>query len=381
MRVTGTPPAPGAIAEVRAMPAMTRSDADVSWKWVLGIWSVPAVLGAFASYANSRETGHAVSAARAIWLGLGAWLIWPVLTPVVVRLGQRWPLDRRMHWRVLLGHFAAAAATGVIAAGVTAVAVYDRASGRTLAEHVGSRVALRAPMESTLYFIILGVSYLAINTRRLHERELFAERLSRELTEAQLGALRMQLQPHFLFNSLNAVMALVRDRDTDRADRALVLLSDALRTTLRQGTKPTVRLSDELAFIRNYLEIETLRFGERLRVFYAIPDDTGDAQVPAFILQPLVENALRHGVMGLPDGGTLQIAAERRGRTLALSVVDDGAGLSPEWEDRTRRGVGILNVRARLAHMYGAAACLAITSRPDRSGTRASVELPFEDGA
>ena len=365
----------------RSDAAGTRSGAEISWKWVIGIWSIPIGLGAFASYATARESGQAISATRALWTALGAWLVWPVVTPLIVRLGQRWPLDRRKHWRVLLPHIAAAAATGVVAAGVAAIAAYDPESSRTLAEYVGSRVVLRAPMGSTLYFIILGVSYLAINTRRLRERELTAERLSRELTEAQLGALRMQLQPHFLFNSLNAVMALVRDQETERADRALMLLSDVLRTTLRHGTRPSVPLSDEMTFVRNYLEIETLRFGNRLRVCYSIPDDLAEAQVPAFILQPLVENALRHGVMDLPDGGTLQIAAEKRGKVLGLSVVDDGVGLSPEWESRARRGVGIMNVRARLEHMYGSAASLAITSRVDRSGTRASVALPLEEGA
>jgi LytS/YehU family sensor histidine kinase len=280
-----------------------------------------------------------------------------------------------------MAHLAAAAAIGVVAAAVAAVAVYDRSGATTLAEHVRSRVAVRAPMGSMLYFIILGVSYLAINTRRLRERELLAERLSRELTEAQLDALRMQLRPHFLFNSLNAVMALVRDQATDRADRALTLLSDVLRTTLRYGTRPRVPLKEEVAFIRNYLEIETLRFGDRLKVIYSVPDGTEQAQVPTFVLQPLVENALQHGLMDLPDGGTLEIGAERRGKNLALSVADDGVGLSPDWENRALRGVGIVNARARLNHMYGAAASLTITARTDCPGTHACVKLPFESGA
>ena len=358
-----------------------RSDADVSWRWILGIWSVPILLGAFVSYANALEAGRAIPVARALWLGIGAWGVWPLLTPVIVRLGQHWPLDRRRSWRLVLAHIAAAVAVGIIAEVVTAIAVYDAASARTLAEQLTARVPVRAPMGSTLYFIILGISYLGINTRRLRERELFAERVSRELTEAQLNALRMQLQPHFLFNSLNAVMALVRDRDTERADRALVLLSDILRTTLKHGTTPTVPLTEELAFIRNYLELETLRFGDRLTVHYAIGADALDARVPVFLLQPLVENALLHGIMDLTDGGTLHIGAERRGSKLILSVADDGVGLSPEWVQRAGRGVGIANVRARLAHMYGVAATITIGVRTDRAGTRASIELPYEESA
>ena len=351
---------------------------DVSWRWVLGVWSIPIALTAFASYANFADAGRPITLGRAVWLGLGGWLIWALLTPIIVRLGQRWPLDRRRHWRFAAGHLGAAITIGVITAATTALAVYDGNGGTTLASFVGSRVATRAPMNSVLYFMILGVSYLAINTRRLHERELFVERVSRELTEAQLSALRMQLQPHFLFNSLNAVTTLVRAQATERADRALVLLSDVLRTTLREGTRPRVSLKEEVAFIQSYLEIETLRFGDRLTVRYEISDDVGDAQVPTFILQPLVENALQHGLLDLPDGGTVQIAAERRNGTLALSVTDDGVGLSPDWETQTRRAVGIRNARARLAHMYGANGRLSIATRLDRTGTHATVELPYE---
>lgn len=353
--------------------------AKVSWTWVLGTWSIPAVLGAFASYANAREAGRAISIGRAFWVGMATWLIWALFTPLIVWLGQRWPVDRRKHWRFVIGHLLAAAVIGVVVAVVTAVAVYDGSTG-AFAEHLRSRVLIRGPMGSTLYFIILGVSYLAINTRRLQERELFVERLSHQLTESQLDALRMQLQPHFLFNSLNAIMVLVRDQATARADRALTLLSDVLRTTLRHGTLPRVPLREELTFIGHYLEIEMLRFGDRLQVTYSIPDGLGTAQVPTFVMQPLVENALQHGLLDLPDGGNLHISAERRGSMLVLSVTDDGVGLSPAWQDRTGRGVGITNLRARLSHLYGAAGTLTITPRSDRSGTCATVELPFEDG-
>lgn len=354
--------------------------AKVSWTWVLGTWSIPTVLGAFASYANAREAGPAISIGRALWVGTASWLLWALFTPMIVWLGQHWPIDRRKHWRFVIGHLVAATVIGVAAAVVTAMALYDGSTG-AFAEHLRSRILIRGPMGSTLYFIILGVSYLAINTRRLQEKELFVERLSHQLTESQLDALRMQLQPHFLFNSLNAIMVLVRDQATARADRALTLLSDVLRTTLRHGTLPRVPLHEELTFTRHYLEIETLRFGDRLQVTYSIPDGIGTVQVPTFVLQPLVENALQHGLLDLPDGGTLHISAGRRGSTLVLSVTDDGVGLSATWQDRTGRGVGISNLRARLNHIYGPAGTLTITSRTDRTGTCATVELPFEDDA
>jgi hypothetical protein len=329
---------------------------------------------------NARESDHPVSIARAIWLGAGTWLAWPIVTPVIVWLGQRWRLDQPPRWRALPAHMVAAAVIGVVTAAVTAIAVYDPGTPRPLAEYLTARIVPRAPMGATLYFIILGVSYLAINTRRLREEELHAARLSDELSAAQLTALRWQLQPHFLFNSLNAVMTLVRDRDTDRAERALGLLSDFLRRTLREGGEPTVPLDRELAFVRTYLELETLRFGDRLRVVYSIPAEIGAARVPSFVLQPLVENALRHGILDLPGGGTLRISADTRGDTLMLCVDDDGVGLRPGW-DSSRTGVGLANVRARLAHIYGAEASLEVTSGSGRSGTRAIVELPYEEAS
>jgi signal transduction histidine kinase len=340
------------------------------------------VLGALAAWAGAREGGEPVSMARALRLGIGAWAVWPLLSPFIVWLGQRWPLDQRTRrWKSLPIHVIAAALVGVVATGVTAAATYDWASGRPFGDVLRSRVALRAPMGSTVYVVILGVSYLAINTRRLREEELRATRLAGELNEAELAALRSQLQPHFLFNSLNAVMALLRDQDTARAERALTLVSDFLRRTLAEGREPLVPLARELAFVRNYVEIEKLRFGNRLHVVDSVPDELGRVQVPSFVLQPLVENALRHGLLGKPAGGSVRIDAERRDGTLRLSVVDDGVGLPRGWEPGAGSGVGVKNIRARLASMYGGAASLVIEPRADGAGTRAVVTLPLESAS
>ena len=136
----------------------------------------------------------------------------------------------------------------------------------------------------------------------------------------------MQLQPHFLFNSLNAITALVRDNESSRAVRALTLLGDVLRSTLRAGTTNEVTLAAEVDFIQRYLEIEKVRFADRLRVSYDVPQELGDALVPTFILQPFVENALRHGIMHARAGGSIVIAAQASGDALLLSVTDEVAG-------------------------------------------------------
>lgn len=332
------------------------------------------LLGALTIFANQKGAGAPISLVRALGLGVRAWIVWIPLSVAIIHIGQRWPLDRGVRWRNVVLHLGAAAVVGVIAAMVSAVWVNDLRARVAFVEHV----ALRAPMASTLYFIILGVSYLAINTWKLRAQELYAERVTRELAEAQLNALRMQLQPHFLFNSLNAIMALVRDRATDRADHALTLLSDVLRTTLRHGAQPRVPLREEMQFIRDYLDIEALRFGRRLTVRYSIPVDTEDALVPTFVLQPLVENALLHGLANQLKGGTLEVASKAEGHVLMLTVSDDGAGLAADWEASSRNRVGLVNLRARLRHLYGTAWTLVVTSRSDHPGTQAVVTLPFE---
>ena len=345
-------------------------------RWVATVWSLLVLLGAFASYANASDAGRPMSVGRALYLGLAAWGIWAFLTPLIVWLGQRWPVDRRRHWRLALAHIAAAGAVGLLAAGVTAAAVFDPAAGSTPVEHIIRRMAGRGPMGATLYFVILGVSYLTINTRQLRQGELLAERLSRDLAEAQLGALRMQLQPHFLFNSLNAVTTLVRDREVERADRALMVLSDMLRTTLRQGVEPCVPLREELAFVRRYLEIERLRFGDRLQVRWALEDAVGSTPVPTFILQPLVENALRHGIGPKVGGGRVEVRAHHNGEWLQLVVQDDGYGVPPDRLDAFNTGVGLTNTRSRLEHLYPANHTFEFQT-PEGGGLAVTIVIPF----
>jgi LytS/YehU family sensor histidine kinase len=186
----------------------------------------------------------------------------------------------------------------------------------------------------------------------------------------------MQLQPHFLFNSLNAIMALVRDHDTPGAINALSLLSDLLRTSLRVDASHQVPLRDELEFVRRYLAMAQIRFGDRLTVDYTADDDVLGELVPTFILQAVVENAVRHGIAPSRAPGRIGIRASRDATQLVLTVCDDGKGLPSEWEDGTSEGVGIANTRARLAHMYGAASSLTVARGREDRGVVATIRLP-----
>jgi two-component system, LytTR family, sensor kinase len=199
--------------------------------------------------------------------------------------------------------------------------------------------------------LLVGIQHAFLYFARARERETQAARLAAQLSEAHLGALRMQLNPHFLFNSLNAITVLVRDHNTAAASRTLELLSDLLRQVLRTDERHETTLSRELEFLRRYLAIEQVRFSDRLYPRIEIDPALARAAVPRFLLQPLVENALRHGIARRADAGLVQVMAERKHDQLVLTVRDDGPGL-PMTPD-TSSGVGLSNKRARLAALYG----------------------------
>jgi LytS/YehU family sensor histidine kinase len=208
-------------------------------------------------------------------------------------------------------------------------------------------------------------------------RERDAARLAQQLSEAQLASLRMQLRPHFLFNSLNAIMALVRDAENGRAVAALGLLSDMLRTTLDGGARHEVSLGDEIAFTRQYLAMEQLRFGDRLQVTCDVPPELLDAAVPQFVLQPFVENSIKHGILDRRRGGSIDISARADDGTLRLSVVDDGVGLGGASAAARGSGVGLTNSRLHLAHLYGDRASLRVRDGADGVGVEVEVTLPL----
>jgi LytS/YehU family sensor histidine kinase len=223
-----------------------------------------------------------------------------------------------------------------------------------------------------MYFTVLGCIHAFTYFAEAREREAQASRLAAQLAEARLGALRMQLQPHFLFNSLNALTVLVRDRDTVAASRMLERLGDVLRKVLRSDQPHEIPLRDELQFLEDYLAIEQVRFSDRLRVDWQIEDRTRNALVPGFILQPLVENAIKHGVTKRAEAGRIEIAARVAGDRLELSVRDDGVGMGATQAE----GVGLANTRERLRTMYGDRATMAFHAPPG-GGTEVVLTIPL----
>lgn len=365
-----TPPADGAV--------------PVSVWVVIAAWTVPALLTTFETMMFSRSEGRPIALWRAFIGGAVGWYVWAACTPLIAGLARRfplrlalhYPLSRRIRWRAIAVHVAAFLLVHAAASVVWATAATWVRPVR-FAVALGNWFIAALPFAVAVYAAIVSIFYSLVDRAQLRVRERDAARLAQQLTEAQLASLRMQLRPHFLFNSLNAIMALVRDGERERAIDALELLGDMLRVTLRTGPSHEVSLAEEVAFTRRYLEMEQLRFGERLRVRFDVPPDLLDAAVPLFVLQPFVENAIKHGILDRRRGGSIVIAASADGARLHLSVRDDGVGLAPGWDDDDARGVGLANARTRLLHLYDGAASLEVAAGPDGTGVAVEIALPL----
>jgi two-component system, LytTR family, sensor kinase len=343
----------------------------------LALWTVPALLSTLETVAFAARAHHPIAVWRAFIGEAPQWYTWAVFTPAIVTLGRRFPLRRPIRSRNVKVHvLASALASAITALADAAVNAWARPSPRGILDTAENWFLGSLPATTLAYFAILGVSYALDNAAQTRDRERRAAELEAELRRTQLAALRMQLQPHFLFNSLNAIMSLVRDHDTARAMSALGLLSDVLRSVIGDngnGSHDTT-LSDEIEFVRRYLDIERLRFGERLTVRFDVPRALHNARVPIFVLQPFVENALKHGVLRDRGGNHIAVSASLARGMLNLRVRDDGRGLVA---GDTPTGLGIANARARLTHLYGDDASLSVANVPDGPGVLVDITLPF----
>ena len=336
---------------------------------LLAIWSVPAALLVIGSVMYDG-TPLVTALARE-----GApWLIWVVMTPSVVARASAGGLRGRR----LAAHIARAIAIALVfgaGSGVVAYAFRTLPRPRSFASEVVMGVSDWAPMQVVIYPGVAAVGLAIDHARRRRAAELGRAQLEAQLANAQLSALRAQLQPHFLFNTLNAAVALARAGDADGTARVLVLLGDLLRQLLRADAPQEVPLREELGLLETYLEIQRVRFGDRLHVHWAIADDVRDALVPQLVLQPLVENALQHGIARRTRAGRLDISAARHGDQLRLQVTDDGPGVAASFSLAAATGLGLRNTRDRLHRLYGARGALALAT--DDARTTATIDLPI----
>ena len=351
------------------------------WVFISAAWIVPAILAALAEFLQSR-LGHwdrPPGARELLWQG-GDWFLYGALTPLVFLLARRFPLRRgRLAGNVPI-HFLAALLLCVLWAGAGLLfraALRLEPMGRTPVVAMVDWTLTTLPFGVAVYFAVLGAEHATFYFAESRERAVQAARLSTQLAEARLGALRSQLNPHFLFNSLNAITVLVRDQDTRAASRMLEQLGDVLRQVLQSERAHEVPLAEEIGFLERYLAIEQVRFSDRLRATFAVEPGLEMAAVPSFVLQPLVENALVHGLSRRTEGGTLTISARREGDDLVLEVRNDGPPLAPA-PPGARPGLGLANTRERLATMYGSRGALTLANDPS-GGVIAAVRLPFHE--
>ncbi|MEW6735095.1 MAG: histidine kinase [Acidobacteriota bacterium] len=343
------------------------------WLAILGGWLLLSLITSVQWYSLSRPSGIGLGFLINLFWSAVIWMFWVLATPVIFWLGQYIPLQRRRLTRALLAHFIFAFVFGWLhLACWAAVAVfYDFVQTGVpgkFAEEFFRLSQFVLYVEVVLYWAILGASMARQAFRQARERELKAQALEAQLQQAQLLALKQQLHPHFLFNALNTIAMLARNGETQQVVRMIAELGEMLRWSLNENVAQEITLAVELESARRYLAIEQFRFPDRLQVEMSVPEDLLSAAVPNLILQPLIENAVRHGIAKSSSASLVRINAQRREKVLELCVEDDGEGFPAEWKP----GVGLGNTRARLAQLYGEHAELNII----QNGTKgASVRL------
>jgi two-component sensor histidine kinase len=338
--------------------AMAPTSARVSFRVIVAVATALGFFSAFAAfYFVSTFTDKPTSFGLLLALNLGYWYSWAVLTPAVLWLTTRFPFDRATWKTAIPVHIAgvvAATSAHVVLAVALRIATYWSAgeSLDTWLHEAQEMLFLNFDWEMMTYWTIVGAGTALRYMHEARMRELNAAQLETRLVEARLHTLQRQMQPHFLFNTLNTISALMH-RDVDAADAMIARLSDLLRMSLQRVGVQEVPLKDELDFLSKYLEIEQTRFRDRLTVVFDVQSDTLDALVPNLLLQPLVENAIKHGIGPRPTPGQITVRARRNGALLELDVQDNGVGLSAARLTDFNRGVGLSNTRSRLDHLYG----------------------------
>jgi two-component system, LytTR family, sensor kinase len=361
---------------------------------VSAAWIMPAGFAALNRVAQTHLSGWSPVTARGLLWESGDWFLYAFLTPVVFAISQRWPLVRPnllprtiLHLGISLLFCVVWATCGKLLQGALLL-LFDPNEVRTTMQAEAAEFYRNAglqwlswifttlPFGVAVYLCVVGIEHAIRYFTEARERDVQVARLSEQLAGARFAALRAQVNPHFLFNTLNTIAVLVRDNDRQAAVRIVEQLSEVLRATLSSHRADEVPLGEELALVRQYVAIEEARFSDRLRPEFKIDDSLLPALIPSFALQHLVENAIRHGIARRLDAGRLLIEARRDDGVLEVSVSDDGVGIDAEFI--IPAGHGIANTRGRLRALYGERASLEVARRAE-GGTIATLRVPYRE--
>lgn len=308
--------------------------------------------------------------------------VWAALTPLILWMARRFPIERFKWVRSMVVHLGASLFIGFstrVLHDLMLFFVVSDAEWQFSWTKLLMNVYFMTDYGVMLYWLILLISYSFNYQRRYREGEVRATRLEAQLAQAQLQALKMQLHPHFLFNTLHSISALVH-KNADAADKMIARLGDFLRLTLENSGAQEVSLQEELEFLKCYLEIERIRFQDRLTVQMDIEPQALGATLPNLILQPIVENAIRHGLSPRTSPGRIEIGARRLNGTLQVQITDNGPGLPSDTNTGSivKAGVGLANTQARLKQLYGDQHRLDLSNAAN-GGLTVILEIPFQE--
>jgi two-component system LytT family sensor kinase len=339
-----------------------RKEGFLERKWVLWlsyflIWTAVGLFFASESSLWGRYIFRTpVTWDQALKTNLSFYYIWAAIAPLVLWLGKRFRFERGSRTISVLVHLPTSVLLSSIQLLIAEIVVQsfspDRLQLYEAFKAIERTFIVYFHINLLTYWAILGIGYGREYYRKFREREVRAAQLRTQLTQAQLQSLKMQLHPHFLFNTFNTISSLMH-KSVDDADRVLALLGDLLRYSLHNVGVQEVTLREEIDFLQRYLEIEQTRFGDRLRIRINVEPEVLDCKVPNLILQPLVENAIRYAVGPRASGGSIEISARQVIGSLKISVVDDGPGLPEGYNLPAHEGVGLRNSRERLDQLYG----------------------------
>lgn len=350
-----------------------------TWGAILAAWTLPGLAALSYYYLNQTVSAQPMSWGYALVSTLPNWYLWAAMTPAILWLARHYRIERS-NWKTMLLAIHVPAMIlcmsihslgNLLLFYATGMPGHDDLSTGLYRVHFVTRVHANL----LTYWTILGFYYAFDYYKKLRLREHQSAVLEIRLAEANLRALKMQLHPHFLFNTLNSIAALVRKDENRTAINMLVRLGDFLRLALENKGVQEITLKQEVEFLERYLDIEKIRFQERLTVHIDVQPAAWEAYVPNMILQPLVENAIHHGISPHADAGYIEICARIREGMLYLYVRDDGPGLNPKGQSRTS-GVGLVNIRERLQNLYGEESHLSLRNA-DEGGLLASITIPF----
>jgi sensor histidine kinase YesM len=348
------------------------------WILLIGFWSLLGLI--IATLSHSRMVAVERPSEYLKWLieSLLIWNYWSVISPFVFRLGGRVYANRARRAQGI----ALLILSGIVVAAAFIwyqVAVSMLVMGESFDRYVSTTLGQSAwfgPYALLIFGGLVSLGYARAYRRRWEENERAVRTLETQLAQAQLDVLKAQLQPHFFFNTLNSICVLIRKGEADRAQAMLTRLGELLRYTLAIGKRQTVPLSDEIEFVKGYLEIEKARFGERLKYQISIEPNAQSVLIPPLVVQPIVENSVRHGIGERTTGGTVSILARNRGGQLVITIADDGVGFEKKGDGLEREGLGIGHTKARLQQLYGDRSLMELSS-DSSSGTTVTLKLPI----